>query len=452
MSEHKLITLNDVAKLAAAGHSAFSPSSSKMWLMCSGSLIPNILSNDTAGEEAAEGTVAHSVAEEWLRTQERPDHMIGEIVNCDGWDIEITEDMLGYVGDYVKWCEQLREDSVRFLVETRVDLSDLMPIPDQGGTSDLIALVPLPFAENAYRLHVRDLKYGKGVRVVAEDNTQGLLYAYGSWKILKDDYDIHEIEIGICHPRLIDGTTTFHVSPEELLEFAEYVKVRAREAWAFDAPRTPSDGGCQWCKVKGTCPAAYEELAEVTSEAMEDDDEFVPRTYSGRDMVLANEMLEDDFGPEPFSPRNPQQLSTASLAKVLRYRKLMEQFFTAVEAELIERALSREEDIPGWKIVEGRANRKWPDNEAHVYKRLKALGMKDGAIYTQSMISPAQAEEKLKTKLGLKKAEAAELVNAVAIKPPGGKSLVRTSDKREALASDASAFEDDDEFVPRKRS
>jgi len=450
MSEHREITLADLEKMAASGHSVFSPSSSKMWLTCSGSLIPNILAYDSAGEEAAEGTVAHTVAEQWLKHgRKRAHNMIGEVHTVDGWDIEVTEEMVSYVGDYVAWCQELELDAEEFLVETKVDLSDLMPIAKQGGTSDLIALVPL--GKGRWKLYVRDLKYGKGVRVVAEDNTQGMLYGYGSWKILKDRFNIVEIEIGICHPRLKDGTTTFTITPEELLEFADYVKERAAEAWRFDAPRTPSDGGCQWCKIKGTCPAVYLELAEVTSDAFDDDDEFIPRTYSGEKMDQASEDLEDDFGAAPFNPRNPRQLSTAALAKILRFRKLAEQFFTAVEAELLERAISLEQDIPGWKIVEGRANRKWPDNIAIPYRRLKALGLSDDAIFVESMISPAQAEEKIKKKTGLKKDEAAKLVNAIAVKPPGGKSLVRVSDKREALSSDADAFEDDDEFVPRKR-
>lgn len=454
MSDHKLVTLEQVAKMASEGHSAFSPSSSKMWLTCSGSLIPNILAHDDCSGEAAEGTVAHSVAEEWLSSGKRPKHMLGETIHCQGWDILVDDDMMGYVSDYVEWCQELEDDAIQFMVETRVDLSDLMPIPDQGGTSDLIALTRKSFSAShkaPHKLYVRDLKYGKGVRVVAEDNTQGMLYAYGSWKILKDKYNIDEIEIGICHPRLSDGTTTFTITPEQLQEFADWVKVRAADAWNFDAARTPSDGGCQWCKVKGTCPAAYQELAEVTSGAFDDDDEFVPRTYKRETMDKTNENLEDDFGPEPFHPVNPQQLSTKALAKVLRYRKLSDQFFNAVEAELLERAISFEQEIPGWKLVEGRSNRKWPENEAHVYLKLKRLGLTDGAIYNQTMISPAQAEDKIKLKTSLKKADAAKLVNAIAVRPPGGKSLVRSSDKREALTSDSEAFLDDDEFIPRKR-
>lgn len=449
MSEHKAVTLDDIAKMASAGHSVFSPSASKMWITCSGSLIPNLLTEDHGSEEAAEGSVAHMVAERWLTTGKRPRHMIGEVIEHEGFQIEVTEEMMAYVGDYVGWCQEIEEDAEEFLIETRVDISDLTPIPNQGGTSDCIALIRKK--KGKYKLIVRDLKFGRGVRVIAEENSQGMLYAYGSWKILRNRYDIDEIEIGICHPRLTDGTTEFTLTPKQLQEFADYVKERAHAAWQFDAPRTPSEEGCQWCKIKGTCPALYQQLAEVTSDAFDDDEPFVRRTYTGEEMDEANEKLGDDLGPKPFRPVNPRKLSTKALAKILRYRKVMDQLFNAIEAELLDRAISYEEDIPGWKIVEGRSNRKWPDNEIAVYRFLKRLGLKDGAIYDQVILSPAQAEAKLHAKTGLTKDAAAKLVNSLAVKPPGSKSLVRASDKRPALPSDADAFLDDDEFVPRKR-
>lgn len=475
MAEHRLLSLDDIAQMAAEGHSAFSPSASKMWLTCSGSLIPNLLAEDDTSVEAAEGTVAHAVAEEWLRTGKRPKHLIGQTKTADGWDILITEEMMAYVGDYVAWCSALEEDAAEFRVETRVDFSDLTPIPNQGGTSDCIALVPLDSDPTwkrgkkgrPYKLIVRDLKYGKGVRVLAQGNTQGLLYAYGAWKIFKDRYNIVEIEIGICHPRLDEGTTTWTVTPEALLEFADLAKARAKAAWRFDAERTPSDEGCQWCKVRATCPAAYKHLSEVTSDVFDDDedDDLLTdeegrcvicegggcdacrdrKSYDADEMAAINEDLEDDFGDEPFKPANPSQLSTKALAKVLRYRSMMEKFFNSVEAELLDRSISREEEIPGWKLVEGRANRKWPDNEAHVYLKLRRLGLKDGAIYKTEMLSPAQIEAKLHAKAGLTRAQAGKVVNAMAIKPPGKKSLVRASDKRPALPSDGSVFDDDED-------
>jgi hypothetical protein len=453
VSEHKPITLEDVAKLAVAGHSIFSPSSSKMWLTCSGSLIPNVLSHDHASEEAAEGTVAHSVAEQWLSADERPEHLVGEIMSVDGHDIEITDEMLAYVGDYVAYVEQLRSGAVEFLIETRVDFSNLTPIPDQGGTADNIAIFEIDESdspEKEYEIVVTDLKYGKGIRVIAEANSQGLLYAYGALRKFRKRYNITSIRIRIFHPRLTDGATEYTITIDELLDFARYVRERAQAAWKFDAPRTPSEDGCQWCKIKGTCPALYQHLSEVTSGAFDDDDEFVPR-YGREVQVQANERLEDDLGEAPFSFVDPAKLSTAALSKVLRYRKVTEQFFTKVEEVLLERAISFDEEVPGWKVVEGRTRRKWPDDEIDVYKKLKRRGLRDGAIYDQVIISPAEAEKRLHAKAGLTKDESAKIVNSLAVKPPGPKSLVRASDTREALASDADAFLDDDEFVPRKR-
>lgn len=444
MSEHKRLklTLDDIARMAAKGHSVFSPSGSKMWLTCLGSLIPNVLADDESSEEAAEGTVAHGLAEEWLRTGKRPRGVVGMVEVVDDHEIEITEEMLAYVGDYVSYVQELEEDAVEFLIETRVDFSDLTPIPDQGGTADNIAIVADIGDNGGYEIIVTDLKYGKGVRVVAEGNTQGKLYAYGAWKMFRDKYDLTSVTIRICHPRLEGGITETSVTIPELLEFAEHVRERAFAAWQFDAPRTPSEEGCQWCRVKGTCPALYAHLAEVTSEVFEGEDDHY--TYTADEQREARENLEDDLGGPAFKPFDPQQLSTAALAKVLRYRKLMENFFNAVEAELLERALSREERIPGWKIVEGRTRRKWPDDlEAAV--ELRKAGLKDSAIFVTEVISPAEAERKLHAKAGLATDEAAKVVNSIAVKPQGNRSLVRVTDARGEALNSGDVFADDDD-------
>ncbi len=455
MSEHRgALTLADVAQMAATGHSAFSPSSSKMWLTCAGSLIPNILADDETSKEAAEGTVAHSVAETWLTKGKKAARaLVGTTEYCDGWPIEITDEMLGYVKLYVDWVKDAEQEAVEYFTETRVDFSDLTPIPDQGGTADHAAVIEIEDelfngqGDKAYELVVTDLKYGKGVRVIAQGNTQAKLYGYGFWCRLRKKYNIVQLRLRIAHPRLTEGFTEEVVPLGAMLEFAEHVKKRSKAAWKFDAPRTPSDEACQWCKVKGTCAAAYQFLAEVTSDVFEDDDDEweEPKSYDRKAQEQANENLEDELGDAPFQPLDPVRLSTKSLAKILRYRSTMEKFFNAVESELLDRAISREEDIPGWKLVEGRTIRRWPDNEAHVFRRLRKLGLHEDVIYKLDMISPAQAEERLMAKAGLKKDAAAKLINALAIKPPGGKSLVRVSDNRKALASDGEVFADDDE-------
>lgn len=458
MTEHKRLSLDDVAKMAAAGHSAFSPSSSKMWLTCSGSLIPHITAYDETSYEAAEGSAAHKLAEIWMaKGRKAAKECVGDTWDIGGHEIPIDDDMFAFVQDYIDYIEEIESSAVEALTETRVDFSDLTPIPDQGGTADFIAIVARRDAtgrridglkglsRGAYKIVVVDLKYGKGVRVVAEGNTQGLLYAYGAWCKFREKYEINEIEIHIAHPRLDGGFTSWTIPVSKLLEFADLVKERAAAAWQWNAPRTASEEGCQWCRIRGTCPALYKHLAEVTSGVFEDDDPIDDEAQRA-----ANETLEDDLGEEPFRPFKPAELSTKALAKVLRYRKLMEQFFNSVEAELLDRAISDEEEIPGWKLVEGRSNRKWPDDEVHIYKRLKRLGLRDGAIYQSTIISPAEAERKLHAKAGLSREQSAKVVNSLAVKPPGSKSLVRNSDRREALPSDADVFLDDEPMEDMK--
>ena len=143
----------DLKKLAAklGDHSVFAPSSSAMWTACAGSLIPNVLSEDTAGEAAAEGTVAHGVAETWLKSGKKPKHLIGTIERVEGFDIEITHSMLDFVEQYVTWCWQLAGDHY---IESKVYFDDLTPIPRQGGTADHCACLPEWLIIKIGRAHV----------------------------------------------------------------------------------------------------------------------------------------------------------------------------------------------------------------------------------------------------------------------------------------------------------
>ncbi len=203
MSDHAvhLVTKEVTAALNAAGkdfgaHSIFSPSGSSTWAYCPGSLIPNLFAKDSAGEDAAYGTVGHGVAEQWLKSGVCPTHLVGttEIIEegDQRFEIEIDASMLEYVGQYVDWCIYL--PGTHF-VETRVDFSDLTPLKKQSGTADHAAC-------EFGTLTVTDLKMGQGVQVYAKDNTQAILYAYGFFRKYDELFDFQRIVIRIAQPRL----------------------------------------------------------------------------------------------------------------------------------------------------------------------------------------------------------------------------------------------------------
>jgi len=173
----KSLLVRIMREFGGGGHSIFAPSASARWIACSGSLIAGLFEHDETIYEAAEGTVAHGIAEQWLRTDVRPTHLIGTVETITeggvSHDIPITRSMLDSVQEYVDWC---RFEEGEMFTEIRVWFTDLMPRanpdePDedpiefvaQGGTADNIII-------RDRTLIVTDLKYGTGVQVFAEGN------------------------------------------------------------------------------------------------------------------------------------------------------------------------------------------------------------------------------------------------------------------------------------------
>lgn len=455
MTEHKLplampISAEEIAKRMASGHSVFSPSAAEMTMTCAGSLVPNILADDVQTYEAAEGTVAHALAEEWLKTGERPDQWIGYTEDVKGFEIEITEEMLGFVEDFVTGCEEEAAKAEHAYAERRVDISHLTPIPDQGGTLDHCAF-------RWQHVTITDLKYGKEPVFAfyideGKINKQLAVYASGIFREWDWLYNFQTITLRICQPRLPYVWSEHTITRDELLDFEDFARERWALAWQPDAPRTPSIKGCRWCKIRATCPALYLFMAEdldvfENHDAIEAKDMVIDAEYTVVEMEAANERILDEFEPSPFPKLpDPPALSTAALAKLLRYRKFMENFFNAVSAELLHRAVSDEEDIPWWKLVESRTRRKMVEDEEHIVETLEAQGLKRRDIYKTVMKSPAELERTLHTKRKIKLADAKRLLEPLTVKPPGQKTLAPTSDNRAALPKDGDVFDNYDEM------
>ena len=95
----------------------------------------------------------------------------------------------------------------------------------------------------------------------------------------------------------------------------------------------------------------------------------------------------------------------------------------------------------GWKLVEGRSNRKYAD-ETKVVDALKKEGFDEAMLYERKLLG-ITAMEKL---VGKKKFSAT--LGDLIVKPAGKPVLVPESDKREAINTADSAKTDFDEDLP----
>jgi hypothetical protein len=406
-----------------SGHSVFAPSASKMWLNCPGSLIPNLFAPDDAGEDAAYGTVGHMVGETWLRDGKKPSDLLGTKHRVEAGEgvfvIEVDDVMMEYVRQYVKYCENLPG---QHFVEVRVDFSRLTPIPNQGGTADHAACSP-------GLLVITDLKMGKGVRVYAEKNTQAMLYALGffyKWDWL---YGFKKITVRIAQPRM-DNWDTWDISREELLAFAEDVKIKAAAAWVQNAPRRASPEACQWCRVQATCTAKAIAVVKLTEGIFGDTTEVTEQESNDLKMGLRC------FKDYPKPPVDVHTLSTYDMEVLYNWRGSVEQFFKKVGEELMRRARNGH-PLDMYKQVEGVSHRAWR-NQKKTLDHLVSLGLKREDLLSEVIPSPAQVEDLLR-KAGYKTKELPGLLDGLFFKPPGGATLALKTDRRPALGD---KFED----------
>lgn len=413
MTEHRLSLSALAQSLIDGDHSIFSASGSHLWMHCAGGLIANILAKDKPSPEAAEGTVAHGVGELWLRMKKRPSHLVGTKQTIDGFEIEITDEMLNHVEVYFDWCSWLPG---QHYIETKVYYTEITPIPKQGGTADHVAC-------SYQHMVITDLKYGKGVQVFAKDNTQALLYALGFFYAWDWLYDFQTIELRICQPRL-DHLDTWTITRAELLEFADRAKVRAYLAWQLDAPRTPGEKQCSFCKVKADCGAHFYWQAELTSGAWVGLIEPVT--------VEQVQELKDRIEFQQIANLVAvHTLTTEEMSQLYRYRHTFESWWKALHNELNIRA-ARGEKIPGMKLVESRSNRVVRDPNLVADTLLLDYGITDNELIVEEMISPAKIE-KLLRKHGVRPKDLASVLDPLVYKPAGKPTLVSDTDRRPAI-------------------
>lgn len=406
----------------------FSASKSAQWIACPGSIALEQGLSDSSSVYADEGTSAHFLASECLENNLN-------VADYEGREIAI-------VNGYAKWAED--EDAPRFavsdltevqtyldnvrglagdnlmLVEQRVEYSHVTGQPESFGTADCIIL-------SEPELGIHDLKFGKGVKVDAEHNTQMMLYALGALAQCEMLGEFTAVRMFIHQPRL-GHISEYGMSVDMLKQWGKMEAGRAadRVMAAIDYHKAqgevhpkylnPGEKQCRWCKAKATCPALRNEVAA---------------TVAGNDDAAADfeEILE------PSHETSPDHLGHL-MSKV----DLIEDWCRAVRAE-VERRLANGVPVPGYKLVEGRRGSRAWSNKDEAEQMLKGFRLKLEEMYEFKLITPPAAEKLAKA--GTIGKRQWPKLQALITQADGKPSVAPESDPRPAITLQATADEFD---------
>lgn len=388
------------------GHAVLSASSSKQWLNCTPSARLREQFPEETSAAAEEGTLAHRFCELKLRKlflePGMPEKTYRAELNRLRKEEHYSPEMDRFTDEYTAYVQQIAYGypaAPYIAVEKRVDYSHVAP--EGFGTADCIILY-------GTKLHVVDFKYGRGIRVSAEGNSQMALYALGTLQAYGMAYPVKKVCFHIVQPR-IGNFSAWTTTARDLETWAETV-VRPAAGKAFAGEGEFRQG--KWCDdcfccIAGTCRARAEANAPV---------------------------LKAQVDPATGKMREEATLTGKEIGELLPLLAMAEPWIRKVKKAAMAKLLAGEE-IPGWKLVEGRSSRELTDVKA-AYAALVKAGYKKAMFYEQVPLPLTQAE-KLITK------EDYDAVLAPYVrKPKGAPALAPEGDRRPQYEPDSTPEED----------
>lgn len=360
-------------------HAILSASGAHRWLECTPAARLELEFKDQESTAAAQGTAAHNLCEHKLK---KALHIRSKRPVSEFNDDEMEEHSDAYAEYVLEQLEEVKKNckDPLVLIEERLDFSCY--VPEGFGTADTIII-------GDKNLHIIDMKYGQGILVYAEDNPQMKLYALGALASYESLYDIEEVTMHIFQPRR-ENVSAWTISVDELKKWAENdLKVKAKMAFEGKGEYIPGDW-CTFCRAAVKCRARADEKLRLA---------------------------QSEF-------KLPPLLTDNEIEKILSKLSDLTRWANEIVAYATDAAINHGKEWSGFKVVEGRSNRKYKD-EDKVAEVAKANGYKD--IYRTSLITLTEME-KLMGKQKFK-----DILGDFIIKPPGKPTLVPLSDKRQAL-------------------
>lgn len=378
--------------MATKGHALLSASSAERWLRCLPSARLCESYEDKGSDYAAEGTDAHSLCEYKLR---RTLGMEAEdpTENLTWYNEEMDDCATGYatfVLEQLEAAKQICSDPV-VLIEQRVDFSRW--VKDGFGTADCIII-----ADGT--MTICDYKHGRGIMVDANQNPQLQCYSLGALEIFDGIYDIDTVKMIVYQPRR-DNVSTYVISKEDLYRWAdEVLKPTADLAFAGNGNFLCGEWCC-FCKAKYDCRARAEANLELAK----------------------------------YEFKLPPLLEDEEIEEILTRVDDLVTWASDIKEYALQQALSGKE-WSGWKLVEGRSNRRYTDEVA-----VANVVSKAGFDPYEQKILGITAMQKL-----LGKSRFDELLSSYIEKPQGKPTLVPESDKRPAMNTAKNDFMEEKDY------
>lgn len=381
-------------KHSERAHALLSASGANRWLACT----PSAKLEEEYGERksssyAAEGTLAHELAELYLRKD------VLHNISDNDFELKLEEimaneffndEMVEAVSMYTDYCEgqliaaQTENIFAEMEIEQKFDLTEY--VPESFGTGDCVIIADPT-------LEIVDLKFGKGVPVYADWNKQLMLYGLGALRKYDTMYYIETIKLTIVQPRL-NNISTFVMSVAELRKWAEEeLTPRAQMAFRGEGELVAGDH-CKFCAVKNRCRKLYEQQMEIAKHEFQE----------------------------------PTMLSDEEIVDILKRAPRFVEWINSITSYAQDMAINHNKIWPGHKLVEGVSRRKWLDEDKAtqaIFARCPELS--EDQIFDTKLKSITNIEKLIGKK------RFAEILSDVTIKPEGKPTLVPIDDKRPAI-------------------
>ena len=349
-------------------------SSAKRVINCPGSVkLVQKMPPQPSSKYADEGTLLHNIISEYL---ERDNVPLQSFVD-EKFTMELMEEKLLPALDLLNEIDPNNE--LVYKVESRVGIGDLLP--GVFGSTDLLGRI-------GDRAIVLDWKFGDGVVVTAEENEQLMFYAAAAMRTPETAWVFEgasEIELIIVQPPVMRRWVT---TRDRIAQFERELVRAVKTAQTPDAPLAQGDH-CRWCAAKPICP-------QMTGAV---------------DRAIKQQIVN---------------LDVDTLGQYLKNADLLEGWIKDLRA-LAFGLLEKNVDVPGYKLVQKQARRKWAD-EQEARKVLLELGLKESVVVETSIMSPAQAEKALKKRFS-------ELPEGLIKSESSGTTLAPVEDDRPAVQS-----------------